>query len=176
MANTNGTAFPAATTPYPRRCMCFGSPAKPAPPHRPRGDTRANAAASEQSLRLILTPFQNILFKNPQDAKSAETVGVPDFFADLNFDQVASEITAGRDEYNLKSFFYTLLSDIDAVAYRHEILRDLEQEKLADHVRRFARRLRDMRKHLAQSGKLYYKRQKESWFLDAVEIYCDAVN
>src|SRR5882724_4626519 len=80
MANTNGTAFPAATTPYPRRCMCFGSPAKQAPPHRPRGDTRANAAAREQSLRLIPTPFQNILFKNPQDAKSAETAGVPDFW------------------------------------------------------------------------------------------------
>jgi DNA mismatch repair protein MutS len=97
-------------------------------------------------------------------------------FADLNLDQVVDTITAGRDEYNLKPFFYTLLSDIDAVAYRHEILRDLEQKELAGHVRRFAQRLREMRKHLAQSDKLYYRRQKESWFLDAVEIYCDAVN
>jgi len=33
-----------------------------------------------------------------------------------------------------------------------------------------------MREHHAQANKLYYKYQKESWFLDAVEIYCDAVN
>lgn len=33
-----------------------------------------------------------------------------------------------------------------------------------------------MREHLAQAHKLYYKYQKEKWFLDAVEVYCEAVN
>ena len=33
-----------------------------------------------------------------------------------------------------------------------------------------------MREHLAQADKLYHKYQKDKWFLDAVEIYCDAVN
>jgi hypothetical protein len=32
-----------------------------------------------------------------------------------------------------------------------------------------------MRDHLAQAAKLYYPLQKQAWFLDAVEIYCEAV-
>jgi DNA mismatch repair protein MutS len=35
--------------------------------------------------------------------------------------------------------------------------------------------IRAMRRHLVQSHKLRYREQKEHWFLDAVEIYCDAV-
>ncbi len=30
--------------------------------------------------------------------------------------------------------------------------------------------------HLVQADKLYYKRQKQSWFLDAVQIYCEAAS
>ena len=36
--------------------------------------------------------------------------------------------------------------------------------------------MRVIREHLAQAEKLYYKHQKERWFLDAVDIYGDAVN
>jgi DNA mismatch repair ATPase MutS len=35
--------------------------------------------------------------------------------------------------------------------------------------------MRAVRDHLAQAEKLYYKYQKERWFVEAVEIYCDAV-
>ncbi|HTO65556.1 MAG TPA: DNA mismatch repair protein MutS, partial [Bradyrhizobium sp.] len=32
-----------------------------------------------------------------------------------------------------------------------------------------------MREHLGRAGKLYYRYQKQGWFLDAVEIYCGAI-
>ena len=35
--------------------------------------------------------------------------------------------------------------------------------------------MRRMRKHLEQAQKLHYKLQKQAWFLDAAEIYCQAV-
>ena len=34
--------------------------------------------------------------------------------------------------------------------------------------------MRKMRRHLSQADKAYYKYQKQSWFLDAVETYCNA--
>src|SRR6266568_7712844 len=38
-----------------------------------------------------------------------------------------------------------------------------------------AERMRRMREHLVQVERLHYGLQKQAWFLDAVEIYCDAV-
>lgn len=121
--------------------------------------------------------FHSILFeRTEEDSIKKETLEAPDFFVDLNLDQIIDAITAGKQEYNLKPFFYTSLNDIDAIKYRHEIMLDLENKILFENIKSFAQRMRAMREHLAQKDKLYYKYQKESWFLDAVEIYCDAVN
>lgn len=119
--------------------------------------------------------FHSILFETSKDGKE-ETLEAPTFFVDLNLDQIVDAITAHKPEYNLKPFFYTSLTDVEAVKYRHEIMRDLENKRLFDHVNLFAQKMRSTRIHLAQAGKLDYKYQKESWFLDAVEIYCDAVS
>lgn len=120
-------------------------------------------------------PFRSILFEEPKTATDVDKREPPDFFVDLNLDQVVASITAGRDEYNLKPFFYTPLRHAEAIYYRYEILRDFENEALFGYVRSFAEAMRTMRSHLVQSEKLHYKRQKQSWFLDAVEIYCEAV-
>lgn len=100
----------------------------------------------------------------------------PDFFHDLNLDQVVESITAGRDEYDLTPFFRAPVRDVATVRYRHEVLRDLEAPRIRQAVDRFADRMRTMRKHLERVRKLYYRYQKEFWFVDAVDIYCDAVH
>ena len=120
--------------------------------------------------------FNSILFERTEDSKIRVTLEAPVFFVDLNLDQIIDVITAGKDEYNLKPFFYTSLHDIDAIEYRHEIMRDLENKILFEHILSFARQMRVMREHLAQARKLHYKYQKLSWFFDAVEIYCDTIN
>ena len=120
--------------------------------------------------------FLSILFKKNEDSIKEETPEAPDFFVDLNLDQVIDAITTGKQEYNLKPFFYTSLSDIDAIKYRHEIMQDLENKILFESIKLFAQKMREMREHLAQVEKLYYEYQKKRWFLDAVEIYCDTVN
>ncbi len=68
------------------------------------------------------------------------------------------------------------MNDTDAAKYRHEIMQDLENTLLFEHIKSFAQKLRAVREHLAQAEKLYYKHQKEAWFLDIVEIYCDTIN
>lgn len=120
--------------------------------------------------------FHSILFERPEDRIIHEPLEAPPFFGDLNLDQIVDTITASKQEYNLKPFFYTPLHDVDAIAYRHEILRDLEDAGLFESITAFAQSMRAMREHLTRAEKLYYKYQKERWFLEAVEIYFDAVN
>ena len=119
--------------------------------------------------------FRSILFDRTEDGAQQEALEAPAFFVDLNLDQVIDAITAGKQEYNLKPFFCTLLKDTDAIRYRHEVMQDLENRTLFESIQTFAQNMRTMRQHLAQADKLYYKYQQESWFLDAVEIYCEAV-
>ena len=116
--------------------------------------------------------FQSILFQTADNPVPTEQ---PDFFADLNLDQIVAAITVGKDEYDLKPFFYASLHDTDAITYRHEVMQALERSRLFDVVKDFARQMQAMRQHLVQADKLYERRQKQRWFLEAVEIYCDAV-
>jgi len=140
-----------------------------------REDGSPLSVADGRPIRFSTMTFHSVLFERPEDGITTETVEAPVFFVDLNLDQIVDAITAGRDEYNLKPFFYISLNGIDAIRYRHEVMRDLENNVLFEYIKSFAQRMRAMREHLTQADKLRYKYQKESWFLDAVEIYCDAV-
>ena len=119
--------------------------------------------------------FRSILFPKTGACAPDEELAAPDFFVDLNLDQIVATATAGKEEYNLKPFFYMPLHDSDAVTWRHEIMQDLEAAPLLGNINAFAQKMRAMREHLTQSERLRYKLQKVRWFLDAVDIYCDAV-
>lgn len=119
--------------------------------------------------------FSSILFLTAEDRVRKEAPQ-PHSFGDLNLDYIVRAVTDGKAEYNLKVFFYTPLKNIGAIKYRHEVFLDLQNETLFKQVKLFAQRMRSMREHIAQADKLHYKHQKQAWFLDAVEIYCNAVN
>ena len=118
-------------------------------------------------------PF-SILFPDTYEGPR-ETPEAPDFFGDLNLDQVVDGITAGRDQYGLKPFFHTSLAGIDAVRYRQEVFRDLENRGVRGPVETFSQAMAAMRERLAQAEKLRYRYQKEAWFVDAVAVYGEAV-
>lgn len=120
--------------------------------------------------------FHSILFGNPAHRVDAAGAPAPAFFPDLNLDQVVGAITAGYREYDLEPFFHLPLPSVEAIAYRQEILRDLEDGVLFDGIGSFARKMRTMRGHLSRAARLRYRRQQQFWFLDAVQTYCDAVS
>jgi DNA mismatch repair ATPase MutS len=122
--------------------------------------------------------FHSILFERPDDRIGSDALKVPDFFGDLNCNQIVDSITGGKEyeEYNLKPFFYAPLRRIDAIKYRHEVMQDLDDPSIFERVNIFAKEMCEMRRHLKLSQKMSYKEHKQSWFLDAVEIYCDAVS
>jgi len=120
--------------------------------------------------------FHSILFERAEDSLKQEPFEAPSFFVDLNLDQIIDGITANKQEYNLKPFFYTPLKTIAAIKYRQEIMRDFENQVLLENIKSFADKMRTIRVRLALIDKLSYKYNKEGCFLDAVEIYCDAIN
>ena len=120
--------------------------------------------------------FHSILFERTEESTKKESLEAPAFFVDLNLDQVIDTITAGRKEYNLKPFFYTPLSDIDTIKYRHEIMQDLENKILFENIKTFAQEMRTMRGHLSLVEELHHKYHKEGWFLETIDIYCETVN
>jgi DNA mismatch repair protein MutS len=120
--------------------------------------------------------FLSILFASSEDSIKTEAVEMPAFFLDLNLDQIIDAIVAGKQEYNIKPFFYTSLGNIEAIKYRHEIMQELENEVLFENIKSFSKNMHLMRVYLTQVDKLYYKYQKERMFLDAVSIYCNAIN
>jgi DNA mismatch repair protein MutS len=65
--------------------------------------------------------------------------------------------------------------NVEAVHYRHEVPRDLDDDAVREPIEEFARTMHTMRERLALVRKLRYRYQKESWFLDAVDVYCGAV-
>ncbi len=119
--------------------------------------------------------FHSILFKSAQDRPAGEDLAQPDFFVDLNLDQIVAGITVGKGEYNLSPFFRWPLRDVDSVLYRHEVMRDLEDVVLFDNIKAFATALHSMRETLKELEKRHYKHQKEALFLHAVDAYCDAI-
>jgi DNA mismatch repair protein MutS len=119
--------------------------------------------------------FHSILFRRPADHIGDDALGAPEFFADLNCDQIVDAITAGKDEYNLKPFFHACLPSVEAIQYRHEVMQDLEWPTLYQRVTSFAGKMREVREHLVQAQKMYYQEQKQAWFLDGVEMYCEAI-
>jgi len=121
--------------------------------------------------------FHSILFDRPRERIALDEVKPPSFFHDLNLDQVVDRITASWEEYELAPFYYTRPPDLDAIAYRQEIMRDLEDKPLMQSVKSFSEKMRGMHRCLEQAKQFhYYKYTMERHFLGAVEVYCEAVD
>jgi hypothetical protein len=119
--------------------------------------------------------FHSILFEKTEDGQKQETVAASDCFGDLNLDQIIDAITAGKQEYNLRPFFYTPLRSVEAIHYRHEVMQDMEDETLLARIKAFAEKMVIVRRYLALVEKLNYNYHKKGWFLEAALVYCQAI-
>jgi DNA mismatch repair protein MutS len=120
--------------------------------------------------------FVSILFAGPQDRNGDDELTTPAFFADLNCNQVVSAIVSEKEAYDLKPFFHNCLKRVDAITYRHQVFKDLEDSSLHECIDNFGRKMREVREGLGRAQKAHYKEQKQAWFLDAVMTYCDTMN
>ena len=134
------------------------------PPAKPR-DCRATAP-SDAGLT-----FRSVLTLASDDGQATEKSETPTIFRDLNLDQIVASITIGKQEYDLAPFFHHPLKTVEAVEYRQDVTRDLQDPLRLEAVNAFANGLRAVREHVAQAAKLHYKIQNRAWSLDAIELY-----
>ena len=119
----------------------------------------------------LASTFRSVLTLASDDGQATEQSETPAFFRDLNLDQVVAAITAGKQAYNLAPFFQAPLKTVEAVAYRQDVMRDLQRPPLLAAVEAFANGLGAVRDHGAQAAKLHYKLQNLAWSLDAIVLY-----
>ena len=122
------------------------------------------------------SPAPSVLFEHADDASGVDELHEPDFFVDLNLDQLVASLCAGREQYNLAPLFYAPLHRVGAAHFRHSVLRDLEKPDIRAAVEAAATAMRRMREQLAQIEKLRYPPQTQAWFLAAARTYRTAVS
>ena len=117
----------------------------------------------------------SVLFLDPEDPGATGAHDEPDFFRDLNLDQVVGAVVSGWEEYDLAPFFHAPLRDLDSIAYRQEVMQDLESPATMRAVEAFSAEMRRMRQYLPAARPQHIRRRQERWFLSAASAYCGAV-
>lgn len=118
--------------------------------------------------------FKSLLF--PERPADPALGSQPACFHDLNLDQIVESATAAKAGYDLKPYFHTPLADSGAIAYRHAVMRDIEQPAVRACLNQFARTMGEVRSNLAEVAKLDHRYQRAAWFLDGVLLYAQAMD
>lgn len=100
---------------------------------------------------------------------------MPEYFFDLNLDQIMECIMAEKKEYNLKPYYYELAEDYDTINYRQNVLKELGNKELQKAIIDFSRELKKVLLYREYYEKNENVLQKERWYLDYHYIYCISV-
>lgn len=76
---------------------------------------------------------------------------------------------------NLRKVFASPSADAALVRGRQEVARDLARDDIATLMRRFQAAMADMREARRRAQKAWSRIEGQAWFLDAVQVYCRAL-
>ena len=130
-------------------------------PTRPNGDSAGGRAGA------------SLLFPGPVPEQPGTLDG--EWLVDLRLDQLISQVTGGRESYQLAQPFRIRLRTPEEVRYRQEVCRDLELPAVADAWRNFSQQLAETRACLGRADRMRHKWERSLWHLDAVVEYVRAV-
>jgi DNA mismatch repair protein MutS len=118
----------------------------------------------------------SFLFDSATGTKEQSLDAVPDFFIDLNLNQVETALFGSLEVYRLTDVFRFPLHDVRDVNFRQSLIKDLERSPVRSGVEAFLGNLKRVRDCQSRVAKAYYRLQKEWWLLEAIELYATTVN
>ncbi|PKY09613.1 hypothetical protein B1757_14100 [Acidithiobacillus marinus] len=98
-------------------------------------------------------------------------IAEPEYFHDLNLDQIINKIVKSKESFNLTEYFYFLSQDLESIQFRQDIMRDMEDEVLYNSIALFSKELSVLRSTLARIEKLYYPLQQQCSLLEEAHHY-----
>ncbi|MFT3976607.1 MAG: hypothetical protein QM688_05770 [Sphingomonas bacterium] len=135
-------------------------------PSPDNADSMSRASSGERA-------FRTILFMDQQARE--EDVAEPGWFRDLYLDQIVANATKDREQYRLAGIFHRPLRDLNDIAFRQAIVRDLERAPVRTAIAAFARAMQRMRDALEAAEKHRHPLQKQARRLEAIRHYCEGV-
>ena len=70
--------------------------------------------------------FKSILYQTGYQEKPVPVE--PEYFKNLNLDQLINAITLDKEDYDLKAFFYSPLKQMENIHFRQAIASDLDDD------------------------------------------------
>ncbi|GAA3935804.1 DNA mismatch repair protein MutS [Actinomadura viridis] len=95
----------------------------------------------------------------------------PEYFRDLNLDQIVRAVTRKHAGFGLETFFHLPLRDPQLIGFRQAVFRDLEDPALFQAAERFTAGMARTRRRLEVMERTKHPPQAHHWFLEAVLEY-----
>lgn len=100
---------------------------------------------------------------------------MPDYFLDLNLNQIVRELQEKEKGYDIRSMFYRFPKDYETVLYRQAIYREIREKKLEAPFKNFAKKMRETREYKERHEKVRDKQQYRMYWFNVVRAFTDGV-
>lgn len=105
-----------------------------------------------------------------------EEAAMPDFFLDLNLNQIIKELQEKGKDYDIRKMYFHFPGDYETVCYRRAIYGEIRRKKLEPAFALFSKRMRETRWYLERSKSVEDTQQQRMYFFDAVSRFVEGVD
>ncbi len=123
-----------------------------------------------------MAAFSILDLKLEEEEGTERKFPMPDFFLDLNIDQLMKLIRDQAPGYDLSQMFYRFPADKETERYRRDIYREVKGPRVFACLDEFCAGMRRFKKALANREQVESRLQKSAWHQTAAMEYCMAVD
>ena len=105
-----------------------------------------------------------------------EIIGMPDFFLDLNLNQIVRELHNNAEEYDIRKMYFRMPKSFETVCYRQEIYREIRGKHLEKPFDLFSKKMRETRQFMERHKAAEQKQQYQMYWFNSVSEFTEGVD